>query len=86
MHHLLKFGARACFIRNSPAGVIAPRAPSIIRPDTLPDTQSLAPAEARWAGEQLVEGIRSLTWLPPDRQTELQGELEMCSSILVSWP
>lgn len=75
MHHLFKFGARACFIRNSPAGVIAPRAPSIIKPDALPDTQSLAPAGARRAGEQLVEGICSLTWLPLDRQTRAAGRI-----------
>lgn len=79
---LFKFGARACFLRTSPAGVIAPGGPSITRPDTLLDTQLLAAAEA---GVQLVEGIRSLTWFPLDRQMELWGELEMCSSLVVSW-
>lgn len=44
--------------------------PPAVRPDLLLDTQPLAPAEARRAGAQLLEGTCSLTWLPPNRQMD----------------
>ena len=56
-------------MRNSPAGVMAAGAHGVARPNTLLDTQPPAPAEA-------VEGSPSPTGLPPDRQMEVQSELE----------